>query len=351
VNSIQIMIWAVKACDGTFDDKVERLVTRVNRKIKAALRPPGPSLVGDHSSLRNPCISAGDLEMMTLQHSGEDAQRVTSNGGGIGLSSEEALSAHTSLSRHASSTAASPKAVSVLPEFKTLLLPLEPHFIEVQKFVSAVLAFLSAAMDRISDWKPTLAAFYSPAKDQPLLDGLCQALTRLVQRCTDGRGSSGTKKRRERRASLEAVQRAPGVLAKLAAVTQSRHAAQLGQITAEFPHQVYERLTYGRNDVFDTDQVDQLYVNYQNLIENLQKRLTSDVPDADQSTDKESESSGQDPADAPQHRIPSNREIVIVNTFLASTQQLISALHGLTTMVCRLQAHRDIHVTQDGKSI
>eukprot|EP01032_Pedospumella_encystans_P006968 gene6968-8350_t len=34
VNSIQIMIWAVMTCDGTFDGRVERMIAKLDRKIK-----------------------------------------------------------------------------------------------------------------------------------------------------------------------------------------------------------------------------------------------------------------------------------------------------------------------------
>jgi hypothetical protein len=205
-----------------------------------------------------------------------------------------------------------------------------------------------------------LKAFHKPAKDMPMLEMLIET----AQRCSATLWAAVTQtglcgkpaqkhldKENECRATTAAVKRATGVLAQLSAVAQSRHVAQLGHITAEFPHQVYERLTYGKDDVFDTGQVDGLYLHYQTLIEGLQKGLAADVQDHDNHESGGGAEACECAEDAPAvRRIPSNREIVIVNTFLASTQQLIAALHGLTVMVSRMQAHRDIRVTQDGKS-
>ncbi len=205
------------------------------------------------------------------------------------------------------------EVISILPEFKTLLLPLEPHFIEVERFVSAVLVFLTAAMEQMGDWRTALDATKEPLRGT---------------RSSGGDSAGGTPGARTRSA---------GMLSQLASVAQARHAVQLGHITSEFPHTIYERLTYGKDDAFDAGEVDQLYGNYQNLVLALQRKLTTDGADAEVEGE-------QGP-----RRITSNREIIIVNTLLASTQQLIAALHGLTSVVSRMQAHRDIHVTQDGK--
>jgi hypothetical protein len=349
VNSIQVMIWAVKACDGTFNDKLERVIAQVHERIKPEL----PTFDAELHALEG-------FEMQRLYRS-EDLEVELELRSGISDSETVVLVADRPTSHRGSSTTlAAGKAISILPEFKTLLLPLEPHFIEVQNFVSAVLVFLSAAMDRVRDWKSTLKAFHKPARDMPMLELVietaqrCGAALSTAMYRTGLCGKSTEKhldKEKECRAAARAVRRATGVLAQLSAVAQSRHVAQLGHITADFPHQVYERLTYGKDDVFDTDQVDQLYLNYQNLIEGLQKGLTADVLDHDSRERAGSIDGTEGAEDRPaQRRIPSNREIIIVNTFLASTQQLISALHGLTVMVSRMQAHRDIRVTQDGKS-
>ena len=50
----------------------------------------------------------------------------------------------------------------------------------------------------------------------------------------------------------------------------------------------------------------------------------------------------------PPRGVPSNREIVLVNTLLASTQELVAVLRGLAVSMGRMQAHRDVLVSQDG---
>lgn len=355
------MIWAVKACDGTFDGKIERLIVKVHRKVQRLTAPQ--HVEGDLlDSARSALSGDGDAERPSLYREESERSSPTPSEA-TGLLAPLAHPSHiheNSLSRHATE-----RAISVLPEFKTLLLPLEPHFIEVQKFVSAVLVFLSAAMDRIVDWQPTLRAFYSLPKDAKLLGQLFAAGERCRRQCAERSSrymdqcrkctskQKATSDTAPTKAScpdsaLPAVQRATTVLGKLSAVTQHRHTVQLSSITAEYPHLVYERLTYGKDDIFDTEQMDQLYLNYQALIEGLQKKLTSDVRDTPAVSDT---LDGDEEEGTDTRRIPSNREIVIVNTFLASTQQLIAALHGLTVMVGRLQAHRDIRVTQDCKSV
>lgn len=406
VNSIQIMIWAVKACDGTFSDQVERLVDRVHRKVRTsslrqhhmqhaqiktqtswATPPKNPVLV-------LPCTATGDVEMATVGSNG-GTQESTGQKGPASTSNRQAslllpspprppspAPTHRMSTSSASTSSLASRVVPILPEFKTLLLPLEPHFVEVQKFVAAVLVYLSSAMDRITDWKPALRAFYAPSTELPLFNKVFDALGRVLQKCKDSRrrrsersserstGSSdtedlseGQRRRTQQRTIDIAVQRASGALGKLTALTQARHAAQLGSIDGEFPHRVYEHLTHGKDDVFHMDRVRELYLRYQALVEDLQRSLTSDVLASDQSGDQDSDTAGES-SESPEHRlsqphskveaeqrrIPSNREVVIVNTLLASTQQLIAALHGLTTLVSRLQAHRDIRVTQDGKN-
>lgn len=295
VNSIQIMIWAVKACDGSYNDRIENLVKKVHRKIQ--------------------CVSSTKL----ISGKTDWSKRASVGSDGTAYSSELELS--TLLQRQQSQStvgdiARSPSAkekevISVLPEFKTLLLPLEPHFIGVEQFVSAVLVFLTAAMEQIGDWQMALKATREPV-----------TYHHRPTAASDGASSAGS---------------SAGMLSQLASVAQSRHTKQLGHITSEFPHTIYEQLTYGKDDTFDRVGVDQLYGNYQDLVLALQRKLNADGVEAD-------EGEQQSP-----RRIPSNREIIIVNTLLASTHQLIAALHGLTSVVSRLQAHRDIHVTQDGK--
>ena len=288
------MIWAVKACDGSFDDKVERLILRVHGRVSRRAAAEAE----DHTAL-----TASDSYQSNLS----------------------TASTHS----HSAKT-----AISLLPEFKSLLQPLEPHFIEVQKFVSAVLVFLSSTLDQVGNWESTLEAFKDPA----------------LLSCRQSPPTAASRQR--------SLRRCAGVLAQLSAVTESRHAAQMGHITADFPHQVYERLSYGRDDVYEIGQVDQLYLRYQALISGFQDSLNTDAAAttttaqavAEQARHQSAEENGRRSPGRPR-KILSNREIVIVNTFLASTQQLIAALHGLTVVVSRMQAHRDIRVTQDGKHV
>jgi len=255
LDSIQIMIWAVRACDGSYDSSTETMIKKLDRKIRHMAfihnRPAGTAVEGD-----------GAFE------------------------------------KKAAGTC---KGVPVLPEFKTLLLPLEPHFINVERFVSAVLAYLSNSVDQIGNYKPALKAFKDPFH------------------------VPGTKRREP----------APkgSLLKRLSSVTQARHSEHMDHATGDFPVRVYGRITHGKNDAFDSTEVDQLYATYARLIEGLQYRLTAEDGDVNV------------------HRIPTNREMMIVNTLLTSTQQLIAALHGLSVVVSRMQAHRDIHVTQDGKEV
>lgn len=292
VNSIQIMIWAVKTCDGTFDGRVEKMIHKLDQKIRHKLRVKASQECSKH-----------------LEHGVE----MTAACDRLSVASTRSVSP-------ASSTMSSPRAnISILPEFKAVLLPLEPHFIEVEKFVSAVLLFLVAAMEQIADWKPALKAFEDPF-EIPGLAGI------VHPDCY------------KRRSSSAEPERSNNMISELSAVAESRYAEQMGNISGEFPHHIYERLTHGKDDAFDTAEVDRLYLNYQRLIEGLQQGLATEgtIESGDLNT------SG---------RITSNREIVVVNTLLSSTQQLISALHGLTSVVSRMQAHRDIHVTQDGKRL
>lgn len=391
------MIWAVKACDGTFSDQVELLVDKVHRKLQASLAQQQRSRAQQaqaHSTPRkNPFLGpqGGDVEMATLSHSEEakdnDGRSTPASADDTGavrpLSTPPSVAPlrppqPATHSRRPSTNSASSLAgrvVPILPEFKTLLLPLEPHFVEVQKFVSAVLISLSSAMDGITDWKPTLRAFYAPSTDLPLVNAVFGAIGKVLWKCKDssqrrrdrlaregaadaGGRSEDQRRRAQQEVVTSAVQRASGALGKLTALTQARHAAQLRCVSGESPPQ---GLPIGEDEVFHTDHLHELYLSYQALVEDLQRSLTSDVHASAESADQHSDSSGSPSKESPEdrdsqpqphlpRRIPSNREVVIVNTLLASTQQLIAALHGLTTLVSRLQAHRDIRVTQDGKN-
>jgi hypothetical protein len=47
--------------------------------------------------------------------------------------------------------------------------------------------------------------------------------------------------------------------------------------------------------------------------------------------------------------ILSNREMKVINAVLVSTRDLLSSLEGLLSVVRRMQAHRVIHLQQDGR--
>ena len=281
VNSIQIMIWAVMTCDGTFDGRAESMIEKLDRKIKQSSFPKGfQDQIG--------------IELNYYQSSVEDTFTAP-------------------MSRPGSPN------ISILPEFKSLLLPLEPHFIEVERFVSAVLLFLATAMEQISDWKPALKQLRSS------IDVPC--LTRPVRM-----GYS----RRRRLVSERPVERAGNMLSQLSTVGESRHSAQTKDISGELPSDIYSRLS----NVVNATELGSLHGKYRRLVLGLQQGLATEG----------SRRPTMEDASGPS-RIISNREIVIVNTLITSTQQLIEALHGLTNVVSRMQAHRDIHVTQDGKRL
>ena len=292
VNSIQIMIWAVMTCDGTFDGRVERMIGKLDRKIK-----------------RN----AFDREAWSQRISAKD-DSVEMRSSLESLVSSKSRSSSPGGSQNGSSPVS---PILILPEFQSLLLPLEPHFIEVERFVSAVLLFLGTTMEQISDWKPALKHFRDPIE--------IPCLTQPVP---------SEYSRRHRPVSERSVERAGSTLVQLSTVAESRYSAYAKNINGEFQHHVYERLTHGKDDAFNTKELGSLHTKYKHLVYGLQQSLATEGSHCPRTS-----------------RILSNREVVIVNTLITSTQLLMEALHGLTNVVSRMQAHRDIHVTQDGKRL
>ena len=300
VNSIQIMIWAVMTCDGTFDGRVERMIGKLDRKIKR-------NGLDDELVLRKVISTGSNLSgYIELTNNLEPVTRYSSS-----------RSASPAFSQLDSPNLSHPSPIGILPEFQSLLLPLEPHFIEVERFVSAVLTFLGTTMEQISDWKPALKHFRDPIE--------IPCLTRPVP---------SEYSRRHRPVSERSVERAGSTLVQLSSVAESRYSAYKKNINGEFQHHVYERLTHGKDDAFNTKELGSLHTKYKHLVYGLQQSLATEGSHCPRTS-----------------RILSNREVVIVNTLITSTQLLMEALHGLTNVVSRMQAHRDIHVTQDGKRL
>lgn len=50
-------------------------------------------------------------------------------------------------------------------------------------------------------------------------------------------------------------------------------------------------------------------------------------------------------------RIPSNKELKVVNALLSCTKDLLQGLRSLSRVISRLQAHRDIRLTQDARNL
>jgi len=300
VNSIQIMMWAVMTCDGTFDGRVERMISKLDRKIKR-------NGLDDETVLRRVISKGSNLSgYIELTNTLEQVPRYSSS-----------RSTSPVLSQLDSPHLSHPSSIAILPEFQSLLLPLEPHFIEVERFVSAVLTFFGTTMEQISDWKPALKHFRDPIE----IPCLAQPVPTEYSR-------------RHRPVGERSVERASSTLIQLSVMAESRYTSYAKNINGAFQHHVYERLTHGKNDAFNAKELSSLHTKYKHLVFGLQQGLATEGSHCPRTS-----------------RILSNREVVIVNTLITSTQQLIEALHGLTNVVSRMQAHRDIHVTQDGKRL
>ena len=199
VNSIQIMIWAVMTCDGTFDGRVERMIGKLDRKIK-----------------RN----TFDKEVWSQRHSTKDDVME------MRCSLESLVSSKSrSSSPGGSQNGSSPVSpILILPEFQSLLLPLEPHFIEVERFVSTVLTFLGTTMEQISDWKPALKHFRDPIE--------IPCLTRPVP---------SEYSRRHRPASERSVEHASSTLAQLHTVGEARYTKKLDHLSDDSQRGAFDR--------------------------------------------------------------------------------------------------------------
>eukprot|EP01039_Chlorochromonas_danica_P007240 gene7240-8008_t len=238
---------------------------------------------------------------------------------------------------------------STLPDFEAMLLPLQPQFMKVEQLVSSALAFLTHALSQLRK-----ADCIGPQSYY----GQYEAFLRRY-------ASSST-----------ATSSAPHVLAQINHIRflhQIEEAQLLPSITNPDP-QLEEEEKKRESIRFHSlyfgemrgEEVDRLFQDFEDTVNSLQEAVIKPLETVQQQLSQQQSVLAIPPASTHPHRrgpsltpaarvaihrmkqITSNDEMKLVCTLLESTQQLIGALQGLAKTISRLQAFRDISVTQNG---
>lgn len=205
------------------------------------------------------------------------------------------------------------KPSGTIADFEAMLLPLQPQFMKVEQLVSGALAVVSQGLTQLLN-SSVRGAMYCPMGEDK------------------------------------------GALQLMKCINHQRFLAQ--QDCCKDMNQVkYQALYFGE---MRGEEVESLFHDFQDIISSLQEAITGS------STVSVSERLQRVKSDRPamakrgssltpealatihlENKITSNAEIKLICTLLDSTQNLISALQGLSKGISRLQAYRDITVTQN----
>lgn len=190
-------------------------------------------------------------------------------------------------------------AAAAAPKF--LLLPLEHSFIEVGQYVSLVISFLKLALHKMN--------------------------TRPVQEVKPWFGGSSAPVSRN-------------TLRNVSAINFARVAADMDFLSRSIPEGELQAIA---TDVellnkLETQQIVALFSKFQAIMEQLRSEVIGGVTTTVV-------------VDGVRVRTPrQNKELKIVNAMVASTIELVTALKGLAVAMSKMQAHRDIRMTQTGET-
>lgn len=189
------------------------------------------------------------------------------------------------------------------PDFEAILLPLQGQYEEVETFVSQALAFLSLAIKELRHHHN------DGSKGSQGSDPLAVL-----------RQWNNVRQLQMLRALL--LVPSPSLLAASQVVEDEGGRELLMAAPTSFAEE-------------ENRTVERLFASFQGIVDGLQSRIVEEgEPKETYDHDEE-------------QRIASNREMKAVNALLSSTKDLLQALRGLAAVVSRMQAHRDLRITQD----
>lgn len=192
---------------------------------------------------------------------------------------------------------------------KFLLLPLEHSFISVGKYVSLVVSFLKLALLKMNT-RPT-----------------------AVQE-TNGRGAIYWGQ-----SPNKALPPSRNTLRNVSKINDARVAANLDFLTRSIPESDLRAISSDAEllSKLEAQEIVALFSKFQAILEQLRGEVIGGV-------------STTVVVDGVRVRTPrQNKELKIVNAMVASTIELVTALKGLASAMSKMQAHRDIRMTQTGE--
>lgn len=203
------------------------------------------------------------------------------------------------------------------PDYEAILLPLKGQYEEVEAFVSQALAFLSLAIKELRQNPCDNDRKYSKDSD-PLT---------VLRKLNDTRQWQ--------------------MLRALSLVVPSSSNKKKSNYTIE--DEGDRELLVAAPTSFAEEEnrtVERLFASFQRIVDGLQNRIVEESGPTEAILNDRINYAKEDERDE-EKRIASNREMKAVNALLSSTKDLLQALRGLAAVVSRMQAHRDLRITQD----
>lgn len=279
VKNLQVMYWVVESCDGTQEVGFDEAIHYLSKKIRRRTNSEGKFVLQSQESSKKIDVSS------MFKTFDQSSNRL--------------------------------RAMTTLPVYESLLLPLEGEFQNVEEFVSNSLVFLSVCIQQLQQERhQSFPSPCSPYRDDRSQKPLTPSNPLMVLH----------KFTHERfRAAIQSLN-----LAQTSDIENSSvnyNSAYFGEVQGE----EVEKLFTAFQRIINSLQA--------NILENYEQEHRDDI--SPRTKDLHHEHS----------HIVSNKEIKVVNALLSSTQDLVHALRSLASVISRMQAHRDIHLTQNARDL